>query len=188
MKLLIKFELIKRSFVFKFKGQILKFYLQIHGCKVGSGLKCKQFPIFRSIPNANIEIGNNVNFGYNISLDVSSGKLKIGNNVNLTQDIVISSIKAVSIDNDTLIAENVSIRDGDHQFVLGKTINSQGLDADEIRIGKDVWIAAGVRVLKGSNLQNGCIIAANAVVKKKNITEENSIYAGIPIKEISKRK
>ena len=190
MRLFSKIESFYRSLKFKGKGVFLRLYLKLHGCnKIGKGLKCKEFPVFRSIPNSNIEIGNNVNIGYNISFDIStSGKLILGNNVNLTQDIIISSIRLVSIGNDSLIAENVSIRDGDHECSLGKNINKQGLVADEVNIGKDVWVAAGVRVLKGSIIKDGCVIASNGVVTRKSMTSENSIYAGIPVKEISKRK
>lgn len=177
-----------RNSIFRFKGLILKIYLLLNGCKVGNGIKCKQFPRFRSIPNKNFHIGNNVNFGYNITFDVKkNGKLILGNNVNLTQDIIISSMKKVLIDDDSLIAEYVSIRDADHTFKSGLNINSQELESHEIHIGKDVWIAAGVRVLKGATIQDGCIIASNAVVTKNTQTEKNSIYAGLPIKKIKSR-
>jgi acetyltransferase-like isoleucine patch superfamily enzyme len=177
-----------RNIHFRIKGKLFKLYLILLGCKIGKNLKCKQFPIFRSIPYKNIEIGDNVNFGYRITLDIqTSGKLKLGNRVNLTQDIVISSIESVEIGHNTLIAENVSIRDGDHQFKLGSNINIQPLTSSKINIGNDVWIAAGTRVLKGATLPDGCIIGANSLVIKKSKLEQNKIYAGTPVVEISKR-
>jgi len=175
---------------FKFRGQgfLLKIYLLLHGCKVGNGIKCKQFPRFRTIPHKNIFVGNNVNFGYNLTFDIKqSGRLILGNNVNLTQDIVISAMQKVFIDDNALIAENVSIRDGDHSYKIDVNINSQPLIAAEIIIGKDVWIAAGVRVLKGSIINDGCVIACNAVVTQKTPTEKNGVYAGLPIKKINAR-
>jgi len=175
---------------FKFRGQgfLLKIYLLLHGCKVGNGIKCKQFPRFRTIPHKNIFVGNNVNFGYNLTFDIEQcGKLILGNNVNLTQDIVISAMRKVLIGDNTLIAENVSIRDGNHSFKIDLNINKQPLTVEEIIIGKDVWIAAGVRVLKGSIINDGCVIACNAVVTQKTATEKNGIYAGLPIKKISAR-
>lgn len=177
-----------RNVHFRIKGKMLKLYLILLGCKVGKNLKCKQFPIFRSIPSKNIVIGNNVNIGYRITLDIQkTGKLVLGDKVNLTQDVIISSIESVEINNDTLIAENVSIRDGDHQFELGLNINSQSFTTSKISIGKDVWIAAGVRVLKGSTIPDGSIIAANSLVLGKSELVSNMIYGGIPVKKISNR-
>jgi acetyltransferase-like isoleucine patch superfamily enzyme len=185
---MMKWIIYSRNFNFRLKGFILKIYLILLGCQVGKGIKCKQFPKFRTIPFKNFEIGNNVNFGYNVTFDIKkSGKIILGNNVNLTQDIVISSVKKVHIDNDTLIAEQVSIRDGDHLYKLGININSQALSFQEIKIGKDVWIGAGVRVLKGSIIEDGCVIACNAVVTQKTQTEKNGVYAGLPIKKIKNR-
>lgn len=173
---------------FQINGEILKLYLTLLGCKVGKKLKCKQFPIFRTIPYKNINIGDNVNIGYRITLDIQkNGKLVLGDRVNLTQDIIISSIESVEISDDSLIAENVSIRDGDHQFKLGININTQSLTSSKISIGKDVWIAAGVRVLKGSTIPDGCIIAANSLVLGKSELVSNMIYGGIPVNKISYR-
>jgi acetyltransferase-like isoleucine patch superfamily enzyme len=177
-----------RNIIYRIKGLILKIYLLLNGCKVGKGIKCKQFPRFRTIPHKNFYIGNNVNFGYNLTFDIkNTGKLFLGNNVNLTQDIIISSMQKVLIDDNALIAEHVSIRDADHLFKIGLNINSQALTFQEIIIGKDVWIGAGVRVLKGSTIQDGCIIACNTVVTKNTQTEKNGIYAGLPIKKIKSR-
>jgi acetyltransferase-like isoleucine patch superfamily enzyme len=185
---MIKYFVALRNYHYKFKGLFVKMYLLSFGCKVGTNLKCKKIPIFKSFPSLNFEIGDNVNLGYRITFDVQkSGFLKIGNRVNLTQDIIISAINSVIIGDDCLIAEFVSIRDGDHIFEKGKTINSQGLNSDKIKIGNDVWIAAGTRVLKGANLPDGCIIGANSLVLKKTVLESNNIYAGAPVIEISKR-
>lgn len=186
--IMIKMEVYLKNLFFRSQGFLLKVYLLLHGCTVGNGIKCKQFPRFRTIPYNNIFVGNNVNFGYNLTFDIKqSGKLIIGNNVNLTQDIVISAMQKVFIDDNALIAENVSIRDGDHSYKIDVNINSQSLIVAEIIIGKDVWIAAGVRVLKGSIINDGCVIACNAVVTQKTPTEKNGIYAGLPIKKINTR-
>lgn len=173
---------------FKIKGFFYKLYLVSCGCKVGKGLKCKRFPIMRTVPNRNIIIGDNVNFGYRLTFDIKhSGRLVIGNSVNLTQDILISSVDKVEIGHDTLIAEYVSIRDGDHKFGIEKKINHQDLSKSSIKIESDVWIGAGSRILKGSELKKGCIIAANSIVLEKTKTQEFNIYAGCPIQQIGKR-
>ncbi|WP_052172510.1 acyltransferase [Psychroserpens jangbogonensis] len=185
---LYKIRMILRNLLFKFKGALLKSYLRINNCEVTGSIKCKQFPVFRTIPKGNIKIGKNVTIGYRITFDVSnSGMLKIGNHTTLTQDIIISSNKSVEIGNNTLIAENVSIRDSDHGTKKINTINSQELVSLPIQVKDDVWIGAGVRVLKGSLINKGCVIAANSVVLSKNKTLEYHIYGGAPIKRIGER-
>lgn len=188
IKPIYKISQISRNLLYKFLGTVLKIYLKVHGCEVKAGLKCKRFPVFRNIPRKNISIGNNVTIGYRITFYVSdSGKLIIGDNVNLTQDITISSIDKVEIGSHSLVAEFVSIRDGGHDFKIEKRINQQGYSRKAIKIGSDVWIGAGSRILKGSIIEEGCIIAANSVVLEKTKTTKHCIYGGAPIKEIGKR-
>lgn len=177
-----------RKLLWLVKSIILKLFLMSLGCKVGKNLKCKQFPVFRSIPRKNISIGNNVTIGYRITFDVSNrGKLSIGNDTNLTQDIMISSNSNVEIGNNTLIAENVSIRDSDHGTKKNSIIQTQESVSLPIQVKDDVWICAGVRVLKGSLINKGCVIAAHSIVLAKNKTLEYHIYGGTPIKKIGER-
>lgn len=177
-----------RKLLWLVKSIILKLFLMSLGCKVGNNLLCKQFPIFRSVPRKNISIGNNVTIGYRITFDVSNrGKLSIGNHTNLTQDIMISSNASVEIGNNTLLAENVSIRDSDHGTKKNSIIQTQESISLPIQVKDDVWLGAGVRVLKGSFISKGCIIAANSIVLSKSKTIEYQIYGGTPIKKIGER-
>ncbi|MEY8847885.1 hypothetical protein AB9K26_03665 [Psychroserpens sp. XS_ASV72] len=186
---LYKLRVIFRNRLFKFKGALLKMYLKFSGCEVSGSIKCKQFPKFRTLPKGNIKLGKNVTIGYRITFDVSnSGKLSIGDQTTLTQDIIISSNDSVVIGNNVLVAEHVSIRDSDHGIDKSKPINTQELVSLPVQIKDDVWIGAGVRILKGSCLNKGCVIAANSVVLSKNITTDYEIYGGIPIKKIGERK
>lgn len=183
-----KLRVVLRNLRFRFKGILLKAFLRFNNCEVNGRIKCKQFPVFRTLPKSNIKIGNNVTIGYRITFDVSnSGTLSIGNQTTLTQDIIISSNQHVEIGNNVLVAEHVSIRDSDHGTEKASLINSQELISSPIQIKDDVWIGAGVRVLKGSIINTGCVIAANSVVLSKNKTSDYHIYGGTPIKKIGER-
>lgn len=165
------------------KGLLLKAYLRLHGCKVGRKLKCQSWPLFRSVPAGNIDIGNAVNIGNRITFDITcSGRLLIGEGVNLTQDILISAAKQVTIGERTLIGEQVCIRDADHGTALGLPMQLQPLNAEEVYLGSDVWIGAGCRILKGSRIADGAVIGANSVVLKKSNIISNGIYAGCPVR------
>ena len=159
------------------------------GCQVGKSIKCRGCISFRNIPSGNIQIGNNVTFGKRVTLDVHpGGKLVIGNNVNFTQDIVISCATTVTIGSDVIVAEHVSIRDADHGTNIGQAIACQPLVSLPVVIEDDVWIAAGVRVLKGALVKKGSILASNTVYLGSVSGIECGIYGGVPARLIGKRE
>ena len=170
------------------KKLALKLYLAAHGAKVGSGLKCKQWPILRAIPFGNIILGNHVTIGYGVTLDIpAGGYLEIGHYVNLTHNVTVSATASVSIGEFCQIAENVSIRDGEHGSALGREIVYQDNVTKPVFIGRDVWVGANSVILKGVTVPDGAIIGANSMVIWKNSLEANGIYAGNPVKMIGRR-
>lgn len=56
----------------------------------------------------------------------------------------------------------------------------------EINIGNGCWIGANVTILPGVVIEDGCIIAAGAVVTKN--CYKNGMYAGVPAKRIKDLK
>ncbi len=142
---------------------------------------------FKYPPHPGIRIGRNCDIGPCSYFDVpKTGILNIGNNVKLTAGVVVSAINEVTIGDNSLIAEWVSIRDAQHLFKLGESINSQGLSKGNIWIGRDVWIGRGSAVFLNAHLEDGCILAANSIVKEKRLSS-NKIYVGVPAREIAVR-
>ena len=158
------------------------------------GGKCKGIPqvgknfIFKYPPHKGIVIGRKCYIGSSIIFDVPKGAvLKIGNDVKLTGFINIASAKSVYIGDDVLIAEGVSIRDSQHNFIeVNKKINSQGLQIGIIIIEDDVWVGKNSTVLLNTHIKKGCVIGANSLVKSKN-TEEYGVYVGSPVKKVKNR-
>ena len=52
-------------------------------------------------------------------------------------------------------------------------------------IENNVWIGAGVTVLDGAYIEEGCIIGANSLVMGR--LEKETIYGGVPDKILIKR-
>ena len=61
---------------------------------------------------------------------------------------------------------------------------SKGKGSRRIIIGNNVWIASNVKILKGVNIGDNCVIGAGSVVDKN--VPNNSIVAGIPARIIRK--
>ena len=93
----------------------------------------------------------------------------------------------VTIGNGVRIAAQVCIISANHNFnSRNKYIYEQGITKKGIFIEDDVWVAAGVQILDGVNIQRGCVIAAGAVVTES--TESYGIYGGVPAKLIKYRE
>jgi acetyltransferase-like isoleucine patch superfamily enzyme len=182
-------EAVFRNLSSRWKGRLLKLYLVLHGCKVGKGLKCAGFPYFKGFPNKNIFIGDYVDLGRNNTFELSKeGKIILEDYVLFHQNILISCNKEIKIGKWAAIAENVSVRDGNHKFVKNEYYRKQEGVAEAIEIGEDAGISAGCVVLMGAKIAKGVFIGSNSVVTRKTVTEEYGIYAGNPIKLITKRE
>ena len=93
----------------------------------------------------------------------------------------------VSIDDYTMIANDVSIIGGDHKFDHpGIPIIFSGRDnLKHTKIGKDVWIGAYVKIMAGVTIGDGTIVALGSLVTKD--LEAFSIYGGVPAKKLKDR-
>lgn len=181
-------EAVWRNKTSRIKGAFLKLYLVMHGCKVGKGLKCATWPYFKGFPNKNIIIGNYVDLGRNNTIELSGkAQLVIKDYVLFHQNILISCNSTITFGKWSAVAENVSIRDGNHKFTKNEYYRKQDSVCEPIEIGEDSGIAAGCVVLMGATIAKGAFIGANSIVTKKTIIEEYGIYAGNPLKLISKR-
>jgi len=84
------------------------------------------------------------------------------------------------------IAHGTSILSEEHKYSdLNQNIKDQGCELKETIIENNVWIGAGCRILAGSHIESGSIVAAGAVVKKR--VKANSIVGGVPARMIKSR-
>lgn len=131
-----------------------------------------------------LEIEGNANFGQGGRICITkNGYLKIGEN------FVNTAMGTIVCDKEIIIGNNVAtswyslIMDTDWH----KTINTITQEVKEekrpINIGNNVWIGTRATILKGSEIADGCIIGANAMVSGK-FNLKNSCIAGNPAKII----
>lgn len=134
-------------------------------------------------------IGDNVVF--DPSGLYSFDSIEIGNDVFIGRGAVFSASKSnIKIGSKVMFGPNVTIMGGDHNVsVVGKYMFDvkEKLPANDlpVTIEDDVWIGAGVIILKGVTIGTGSIVAAGALVNKD--VPPYSIFAGVPGKVIKMR-
>jgi acetyltransferase-like isoleucine patch superfamily enzyme len=97
---------------------------------------------------------------------------------NIGRYSVIRSLKKITIGKDYNISWDVTIMDSDTHPIFQIENSSIVINEDkEIRIGEHVWVSAGARILKGSNIQDGAVIAAGSIISKT--IEPHSLAGGI---------
>ena len=116
------------------------------------------------------------------------GDIIIGNYVYVNSGCVLYSGNGIKIGNNVLIGPNCSIVPSNHNYSLNDVlIREQGFKDSKggVLIEDNVWIGAGVTLLDGALIREGCVIAANSVIIGE--TDKFGIYAGVPAKKIKSR-
>lgn len=137
--------------------------------------------------SGHLRIGEKCRLGRDVHFDTAdAGQITLGNRVRINAGGVIVATLNISIGDDTLIGEYVSIRDANHGTAVGSLMRSQDLVGEEIRIGRDVWIGRGCCILKGVKIGDGAVIGANSVLTHD--VESGEIHAGVPAGQIGNRR
>ena len=146
----------------------------------------KNVKILRFPKNVRIEDNVVLKEGARICSCNDHAKVHIGKNTTFGYHSFLFSSESIEIGNDCLIAPFVYIVDSDHNIEKEKRINEQPNNTAPVKIGNDVWIGTGAKILKGVTIENGAVIAAGAIVKSD--VKAYEIHGGIPAKKISERK
>ena len=176
-----------------------KILLKFMKIKYGKKLLLKGTPVIFNKKGSQIEIGDNVTIKssflsnlvglYSRTIIVTrtnDAKIKIGNNVGIS-GATIYARKGIEIGDNTLIGGNAKILDNDFHPI---EIEARRSDIKEkiltkpIKIGKDCFIGCNSIILKGTELGDGCVVGAGAVVSGK--FEANSVIAGNPARVIKR--
>lgn len=114
------------------------------------------------------------------------GFIRIGRRCSVNPYCVLYGHGGLFIGDHVRIAAHCVIVPANHGIALDAgLIADQPLTRRGIRIGDNVWIGAGVRILDGADIGEGCVVAAGSVVRGR--LEPNGIYAGMPAKLVRMR-
>lgn len=133
-----------------------------------------------------IEVGSNasIRFGRGIRFmrDFTGhfyGEVVVGNDVFFNRGCYVAVHSRLTIGNNCLFGEGVSIHDENHAVGCGsEPIAMRGFVVNPVTIGDNVWIGAKATILPGVHIGNNAVVGANAVVTRD--VPANTIVGGIP--------
>lgn len=128
--------------------------------------------------------GKDFQVASSVTINSLSG-LEVGSNVYIAHNNVIIGTK-IKIKDEVIIGPNCIISSGNHVFD-GYSFRYGKGSTKAVIIEKGSWVAGNCSVIGGAILPKQSILAAGAVLNKQ-MTEEKSIYGGIPAKKIGKVK
>lgn len=139
-----------------------------------------------TVGRVRLQLGEHCRLGRRVFLETcGGGRIRIADNVRINAGTFVVAYDEVTIGQDTLIGEYVSIRDADHGLAPDRPIREQPHTARAIRIGEGVWIGRGSVILKGIAIGPGAVVAANSVVTRD--VPPMTVVAGVPAREVRVR-
>lgn len=111
--------------------------------------------------------------------------------INGKGSVIIGKKSYVNWDSTVATGGNAKIEIGDNCAIAWNTsiiaydfhvFNDQNY-SDDILIGNNVWIGANVTILKGTKIGDGCVVAANSLIKGGDFPK-NSLIVGAPAKVV----
>jgi serine acetyltransferase len=126
-----------------------------------------------------IEFGPGAWIEQGVVLHAFGGSIRLGRDVFIGPHAVVYGHGGVEIGDACLIAMHCRIVSSNHAVPpVGTDIRSQPDTLRPTKIGRDVWLGAGVTVLGGVTIGDGCIVGAGAVVAQD--LPSGAIAHGIP--------
>lgn len=109
--------------------------------------------------------------------------MELGDNISIHPMCYIDAYGGLTVGSDVSIAHGVSVLTHNHDYRRPDVpIREAPALMGPVRIGSDVWIGCGARLLAGVTIGDGAVIGAGAVVTRS--IEGRTIAVGIPARSI----
>lgn len=155
------------------------------GCVFATG--CDAQLGFAPARRGRISLGTECQLEAGVILHPYSGSITLDRNIFLGPGTVIYGHGTVSIGAGTLVAMHCHILSSNHAIPpVGHDIRAQPSTLLPTKIGRDVWLGAGVTVLGGVTIGDGCIVGAGAVVTKD--LPAGCMAVGVPARVVGWRE
>lgn len=114
------------------------------------------------------------------------GFIRLGFRCRVNPYSILYGHGGLTIGDHVRIAAHCVLVPANHGIALDEgLIAEQPMRRRGIKIGNDVWLGAGVKVLDGAVIGEGCVVGAGAVVRGE--LEPYGIYAGVPARLVGRR-
>ena len=160
------------------------------GLALASGAMVDDYVQFwaTSSRSPSIEIGEGCFIRSYASLNAGppEGYIRVGKGSSIGQYVLLYGNGGLEIGDNVMIAAYTSVIASSHRVDdPGLPMNAQGFVSKGIRIGNNVWIGAGARILDGVSIGEGAIIGANAVVTRD--VPPAARMVGVPARPLASR-
>jgi len=154
------------------------------GVRLGGYVLMRQVSIPRGWSDITIEKGTSLDDGVVLLCSGSPNrdKLVIRARTYINRYTMIDVSERIEIGSDCMIGPHCYITDSDHGHAPGQLVGKQPSISATVRIGHNVWLGAGVIVLKGVTIGDNAVVGAGAVVTKD--VPANAKVAGVPARAI----
>ena len=123
-----------------------------------------------------VELGKHVSLNNNARLGVVDGAvITVGEYSGFGDNCVVVARERITIGSNVMVGPNVCIYDHDHAFRGEGVMREQGFTTSPVVIEDNVWIGAGVIILKGVTIGSGSVIGAGTIVTR-NIPADSVAY------------
>jgi maltose O-acetyltransferase len=161
-------------------------YLNPSNICIADDVEVKEYSMLdaRTKYQIGINIENECRIKENVALVCYSGFIHIRNNVLIGRNTIIFAHGGVEIGEKTMISPNCLIVASNHICSLNNMdFQEQGFTKQQIKIGRNIWIGGGSKILGDTIINDNVVIAAGAVVSGITL-DSGFIYGGIPAKKI----
>jgi acetyltransferase-like isoleucine patch superfamily enzyme len=151
--------------------------------QIGTGVHCEAG--FRDV-RGQIVTAPGCSLSHGVILAAWGGRITLGQNVFVGPYVVMYGHGGIEVGDNTLISMHCRILSSNHSIPPPNIpIRSQPDILLPTKIGRDVWLGAGVTVLGGVSIDDGCVVGAGAVVATN--LPSNSVAVGVPARVIRQR-
>lgn len=128
-------------------------------------------------PQSHIYLGRQVHLRKGVDIEARDGAtVNIGNNFFINKNSSITARYGITIGDDCMIGENVTISDHNHAFQSSQIpFNQQGYYGEKISIGNNVWIGSGSFIGSGVHIGDNVVIGSGTFVSK-SIPSNKKVY------------
>lgn len=159
-----------------------------HKVRIGSDVVIDDLVVLdaKGTDNRGISIGDSVFLGRGTILSCKDGDIVLGDHVNIGFHCEIFSGSSVSVGAHGLFAAYTYLVGGGHEFERASVpVVEQERVSRGIRLGENVWLGTGVKVLDGVTIGRDVVVGANAVVTED--LPDGVVAAGVPARVVRRR-